>query len=685
MPDAARRPVGAPRASAPPSPSPEELSMEETTYLGLPRCLRLATSDVSVIVATAIGPRVLFYGRPGGRNLLGECPGASVPTALGAFKPWGGHRLWVAPEAMPASYAPDNEPVRVEARGERAVALTKPADATGVEKCVEISLDDAGTGVTLAHRLTSRGAGPIELAPWALTIMRPGGVVLLPHEEYRAHADYLLPARPLVLWHYTDMSDPRWAFGPRFVRLRCDPARPAPQKVGALVRRGYAAYHEGGELFVKSVAFVEGAAYPDYGCNVETFTAGDFVELETLGPLARLAPGESAGHVERWRRFGAGALRGRRPGSGPPAAEALGGGAGAVYDGGTVSTFAVTVEQIREVWTHPNADRLELARLGSMSYQFVIGKGSYRAGDRVVYFPIDSVLPGPLIERLGLAGKLAGATKDRVKTVRLRGEISQGVVGSLDVLPPGGPEPALGDDVTARLGVTKYEPPPVTTEGGELVPLPPLVSVYDIEGCERFQAVLESYLLDVPVAITEKLEGSHFAASSDASGEISVCQRRFRIRPVEGVEHTWHALARASGVLAAMPAIARELGGPSTVTVRGEVIGPGVQGNHYRLPARRLVAFEIEADGAAVDAPTFFALCERFGLEHAPVLARDVTLRAWLAGRPVALASDGPSQLNPAVAREGVVVRPWREVRDQSFGRVILKQRSPAYLAQSDY
>ena len=352
---------------------------------------------------------------------------------------------------------------------------------------------------------------------------------------------------------------------------------------------------------------------------------------------------------------------------------------------GVVSTFAVTIERIREVWPHPNADRLELARLASMSYQFVIAKGSYRPGDAVVYFPIDSVLPAALAERLGLAGKLAGAAKDRVKTVRLRGEISQGVVASLDALPPGDAPPAVGDDVTARLGVTKYEPPPVTTEGGDLVPLPPLVSVYDIEGCERFQAVLEAHLLDAPVAITEKLEGSHFAASLDASGEVAVSQRRYRIRPLPGVEHTWHALARSSGVVAALPAIARELGGPTTVALRGEVIGPGIQGNHYRLPARRLVAFEIEADGAAVDAPTFFALCERFGLEHAPVLCRGETLRAWLGGKPVAAASNGPSALNAQVAREGIVVRPMREARDAAFGRIILKQRSPAYLAQSDY
>jgi RNA ligase (TIGR02306 family) len=350
-----------------------------------------------------------------------------------------------------------------------------------------------------------------------------------------------------------------------------------------------------------------------------------------------------------------------------------------------LSIFAVTVERLHEVWPHPNADRLELGRLASMSYQFVLAKGAYKPGDAVVYFPIDSVLPEALVGRLGLTGKLAGAEKNRVKTVRLRGEISQGVVASLDILPPDGPAPAPGDDVTARLGVTKYEPPPILGEGGELIPLPPLVSVYDIEGAERFQALVEAYLLDAPVTITEKLEGSHFAASLDRSGEVSVCQRRFRIRPVPGVEHTWHALAKGSGVLAALPAMARELGDPSTLTLRGEVIGPGVQGNHYRLPARRLVAFEIEADGAAVDAPTFFGLCERLGVEHAPVLARGPTLRAWLDGRTIAAASNGRSALNPEVAREGVVVRPLREARDASFGRVILKQRSPEYLAHSDY
>jgi RNA ligase (TIGR02306 family) len=90
-----------------------------------------------------------------------------------------------------------------------------------------------------------------------------------------------------------------------------------------------------------------------------------------------------------------------------------------------LSVFAVTIERIAHVWTHTNADRLEMAKVTSMSFQFVIAKGSFKPGDLVIYFPIDSLLPEPLITVLQLSGKLAGAEHNRVRTVRLRGEISQ--------------------------------------------------------------------------------------------------------------------------------------------------------------------------------------------------------------------------------------------------------------------
>src|SRR5688572_22689788 len=165
-----------------------------------------------------------------------------------------------------------------------------------------------------------------------------------------------------------------------------------------------------------------------------------------------------------------------------------------------MSTFAVTIEQIDKVWAHPNADLLDMAQLTSMTYQFVIGKGQFRAGDLVVYFPIDSVLPESIIQTLGLSGKLAGKDKNRIKTVRLRDQISQGVVTTPEaVLPVEIGDLQVGQDVTEILGVTKYDPPLPPSNEGKLIRLPAGVGVYDIEGAERYASAVEAYLMDQPV------------------------------------------------------------------------------------------------------------------------------------------------------------------------------------------
>jgi hypothetical protein len=86
--------------------------------------------------------------------------------------------------------------------------------------------------------------------------------------------------------------------------LRTDEASPEPQKIGIANKQEWAAYLRGETLFVKRFAYRDGSAYPDYGSNTETFTAGSYIELETLGPLARVEPKSFADHVERWHLFG---------------------------------------------------------------------------------------------------------------------------------------------------------------------------------------------------------------------------------------------------------------------------------------------------------------------------------------------------------------------------------------------
>ena len=280
--------------------------MEKVSCLGLPNCYRLTNGTVEVTAATDVGPRVLGYAFAGGENVLGEVPAAVITTAFGDWKPWGGHRLWAAPEVNPRSYVPDNAAVEFEFEGETKVRLIGPVEAqTGLQKVVSVTLDAEGPGVTVRHRIVNRGQWAIELSLWALTILNAegGGEVVIPQEPYRSWGNYVLPARPLVLWHYTDLTDARLTLGRRLVRVRTDAAAEDPLKIGATNKQGWSAYLRGRTLFVKRFPYEEGASYPDYGSNVETFTAGPFVELESLSPVRRLEPGATASHVERWHLF----------------------------------------------------------------------------------------------------------------------------------------------------------------------------------------------------------------------------------------------------------------------------------------------------------------------------------------------------------------------------------------------
>jgi hypothetical protein len=284
------------------APASAEVRVEKTTWEGHD-ALRLSNGTVEVVVTTGIGPRVIWYAFAGGDNILAELPDTPpTKTALGEWRPWGGHRLWAAPEAMPGSYGPDNDPVQVEVDGST-VTLEQAPDAAGLQKTLIVTLAETGTGLTVGHRLANRSVWPLTIAPWALTIMNGGGSVIVPNEPYAAHEDALLPTRALATWAYTDLSDPRWTLGRKYIRLRTDASRAAPQKIGVANRRGWAAYLRNGTLFVKRYDWQEGAQYPDFGVNTETYTAANFIELETLGALGELAPGASATHEERWSLF----------------------------------------------------------------------------------------------------------------------------------------------------------------------------------------------------------------------------------------------------------------------------------------------------------------------------------------------------------------------------------------------
>ena len=279
------------------------MSITKTNYLGLPNCLRLANETVELIVTTDVGPRILKYALIGGENILGEHPHAAIQTRLGEWKPRGGHRLWIAPENMPDSYAPDNSPIEFTIDEQSSsVILTQAVEAaTNTQKIIGIKLSEKNSQIEITHKIVNQGAQEIELAAWALTIMRGGGVCIVPNEQFAPYShETLLPIRNLAVWSYTDFTDPRWQFEKNEIRLKVDEKLENPQKIGVLNKQGWTAYEWQNLRFTKHFEFDETAIYPDLNSNVELYTAGSFVEVETLSPLVKLQPGETVTHVERW-------------------------------------------------------------------------------------------------------------------------------------------------------------------------------------------------------------------------------------------------------------------------------------------------------------------------------------------------------------------------------------------------
>jgi hypothetical protein len=279
------------------------MQIETIPYAGWGNCYRLANGLVDLVVTGDIGPRIIRFGFLDQENEFKEFENEVGLTGGEVWRSYGGHRLWHAPEAMPRSYIPDNSPVDVAER-DGGLHVVQPVEAlTGIQKEMQISLDEESAHVRVVHRLRNLGLWPVELAAWGLSVMDVGGTLILPLPSRGSHPEYLLPANALVLWPYTDLSDPRLVFGERFILLRQDRQAGKPMKIGASVPDGWMAYARGGHLFVKKSRFQPGAPYPDMGSSFETWTNHEMLEVESLSPLTTLQPEGTLEHVEDWYLF----------------------------------------------------------------------------------------------------------------------------------------------------------------------------------------------------------------------------------------------------------------------------------------------------------------------------------------------------------------------------------------------
>ena len=351
-----------------------------------------------------------------------------------------------------------------------------------------------------------------------------------------------------------------------------------------------------------------------------------------------------------------------------------------------------TVEVIRDLQPIEGADAIEVATI--KGWKVVVKKGEFVIGGLCVYCEIDSVLPAK--PEFAFLEK----SKYRIKTIRLRGQISQGICFSMEVLPQEirsmRIEELLGFDVTDILGVTKYEMPiPAQLSGKVKGHFPSFIKKTDEERIQNMEWVFNEYPNTV-FYVTEKLDGTSFTAylNNDVFG---ICSRNLElcepepfvpgmIKCNDGIErpkkeNTLWKVAKELKLEEKMREYSKDCGG-FNFALQGELIGEGIQKNKYALKGQTVYFFNL----FDIYKYRYFKY-DRFtdwifqhGLKNVPVVSPVVGYILPKTMEEILVWAEAPSQLNPNIHREGIVVRPYEEIEHIKYGRVSFKVISNKFL-----
>lgn len=289
-----------------------QVSITKENYLGWPNTYVLRNGYVELRVVTDVGPRIMDFRRSGGDNILYVRAAEAGRSGESTWVFRGGWRLWVAPERRETTYVPDNEPCLAEIVGDRLVVQGPEQRAAGIQKFVEVSLAAGEPRARLKTRIRNIGSFSVRYAAWSLPVLRPGGRAFLPLDV--GPKESFDAVRRYILWSYTLFHDPRYLWGDalveidhRKVRAPAVPAstgrRPDESKIGTDSRQGWAGYLLGQDLFLKRFPARAPGEYPDGGATTEVYSSHEFLELENLGPLTTIGPGEEIVTPEDWWLF----------------------------------------------------------------------------------------------------------------------------------------------------------------------------------------------------------------------------------------------------------------------------------------------------------------------------------------------------------------------------------------------
>ncbi len=328
-----------------------------------------------------------------------------------------------------------------------------------------------------------------------------------------------------------------------------------------------------------------------------------------------------------------------------------------------------SIQKIKSLDPIEGADAIERATV--LGWQLVVKKGEFKVGDLCIYCEIDSLFPDkPEFEFLR-------PRKMRVKTIRLRGQISQGICFPLSFLPA---DFAIVEDAdcTEALGIVKYEPPvPAHLSGIAKGKFPSFIPKTDETRVQVMQRLLDKYKGET-CYLTEKLDGSS-ATFYVYQNEFGVCSRNLDL--LEDGENTFWKVARELDIETKL----RSLNG--NFALQGELVGEHIQDNKLKLRGHTVYFFNIFDIDRFEYFPyaRFVKTITDLNLQTVPILSTDYALANDIDS--IISIATRKSAVNPEVWAEGIVIRPLMEKIDlilsnENFnnGRVTLKAINPEFL-----
>ena len=329
-----------------------------------------------------------------------------------------------------------------------------------------------------------------------------------------------------------------------------------------------------------------------------------------------------------------------------------------------MAEFEVKIRSVK-IEEHPDADAIEIAQVDD--YRSVVRKGQFQTGDLAAYIPENSVLPDSLVIEMGLQGKLAGAESNRVKAIRLRGVLSQGLIWPV-------PGAVLGDNVAEQLGITKYIPQVPHDMQGEMYPAPGMTISFDIEDIKKYPKVLYP---GEEIVATEKLHGTYcqlgyyegqpiITSKTPAHNGVAYFdnepnQKNIYVQIAHKYQEQLEALSQIH----------------QSYYLMGEIYGRGVQDLQYETTEKQFRVFDFY-----VGAPTFGRYLDYDEMVELLKPYFDIVplvYRGEYQPDQLEEITSGQSKL-ASHRREGIVIKPIHERIDLELGRVLVKSISSSYL-----